>query len=211
MQSLYFIFNVSTYRELKTKSIGHYNERGSKFIAYALPVYSQEEAKHHTDNIKKLEPSASHYCYAFVLNPDKSIIKKSDDGEPSSSAGKPILGQILSNDLTNTLIIVARYYGGTKLGLSGLINAYKRASRVSISKTRIITKNINIKYEIFFKYAQINTVMCIIKKYKLEIIEKEIQLESKIIFAVKKNHADLIVKKFKDIYQLRIKITKENI
>ena len=120
-------------------------------------------------NIRKLEKSANHYCYAYVLKHDQSDFRMNDDGEPSSTAGKPILGQILSNNLTNILIIVTRYFGGVKLGASGLINAYKLSSSDAISKSKIIQKTIKEEYEVIFKYNQINKVIKIIKQFKLDI------------------------------------------
>ncbi|MEC7863679.1 MAG: YigZ family protein, partial [Bacteroidota bacterium] len=128
------------YREIKSPATGLYKEKGSKFIAYAFPVYSEVQAKKKLENVKKLEHSARHHCYAYVLHADKSAWRANDDGEPSSTAGKPILGQIQSNNLTNILIIVVRYFGGVKLGVSGLIRSYRTAVANAISQATIITK-----------------------------------------------------------------------
>ena len=124
----------------------------------------------------------------FVLNPDKSAQKANDDGEPSSTAGKPILGQILSNDLTNTLIVVVRYFGGIKLGVSGLIRSYKTAASEAINNSEKIIKIIKEYYEISFKYSQMNDIMRIVKEYNLEIINTDFQLECKLIFAVQRSN-----------------------
>ena len=131
-----------TYKEIKSQSIGVYKEKGSKFIAYSYPIYSKEEIKEKIEEVKKIEHAARHHCYAYVLNSDKSAQRANDDGEPSSTAGKPILRQILSNDLTNILIIVARYFGGIKLGVPGIIRSYKTAAAEAISNSNIITKTI---------------------------------------------------------------------
>ena len=131
-----------TYKEVKTHTTGIYKEKGSKFIAYAYPVYSEEQAKEKLEEVKKLEHSARHHCYAYVLHADKSAWRANDDGEPSSTVGKPILGQIQSNDLTNILIVVVRYFGGVKLGVPGLIRSYKTAAFAAISEAEILIKTI---------------------------------------------------------------------
>ena len=130
----------NTYKEVKTHTTGIYKEKGSKFIAYSYPVYSEQEVKEKLEEVKKIEHSARHHCYAYILHPDKSAQRANDDGEPSSTAGKPILGQILSNDLTNILIVVVRYFGVVKLGISGLIRSYKTAASDVITDATIITK-----------------------------------------------------------------------
>ena len=134
-----------TYKEIEAPSVGVYKEKGSKFIAYSYPIYSKEEIKQKIEEVKKIEHAARHHCYAYILNPDKSAQRANDDGEPSSTAGKPILGQILSNDLTNILIIVVRYFGGVKLGVPGLIRSYKTAALDAISNSEIITKTIKAR------------------------------------------------------------------
>ncbi len=191
------------YREIKQLAIGKYNCKGSKFIAYAVPVRSEVEIKEKLDQIKKKEKKARHFCYAYILNNDKFIQKVNDDGEPSSSAGKPILNQILSYNLTNILIVVCRYFGGTKLGIPGLIKAYKKSSENALSNSLVITHEIKDKYEIIFKYNEINLVMKIIKKYNLEIINLDTESECKLIFAVARNKKN-ILKQFTKNYQLKI-------
>ena len=173
--NLYFfllMFN-DIYKEIKSTTKGTYKEKGSKFIAYAFPVYSEDEVKEKLEEVKKLEHSARHHCYAYILHPDKSAQRANDDGEPSSTAGKPILGQILSNDLTNILIIVVRYFGGVKLGIPGLIRSYKTAASDAISKATIITKTIKEHYEVSFKYPQMNDVMRLVKELDLEVVNTD--------------------------------------
>lgn len=193
-----------TYKEIKTPSTTIYKEKGSKFIAYSHVVYSKNEIKDKIDNLKKKEQRARHFCYAYILNEDKSIQMVNDDGEPSSTAGKPILGQILSKDLTNILIVVVRYFGGVKLGVSGLIRAYKLAAREVINQSEIITKSIQVYYQINFKYVEINNVMQIIKKYNLEIIKSHFKTECRIIFAVSKEHNERVADIFTKYHILTI-------
>ncbi len=193
-----------TYNEIKSPSSGLYKEKGSRFISYIYPVQSLEDVKVKLEEVKKIEHSASHRCYAFVLNPDKSAQKANDDGEPSSTAGKPILGQILSNDLTNTLIVVVRYFGGIKLGVSGLIRSYKTAAAAAINNSEKIIKIIKEYYEISFKYSQMNDIMRIVKEYNLEIINTDFQLECKLIFAVQRSNADLVKSAFNKYHEIII-------
>ena len=193
------------YKEVKFQSKGIYKEKGSKFIAYSYPVYSEEEVKERVKKVKKLEYGARHHCYAFVINPDKSACRTNDDGEPSSTAGKPILGQIQSNELTNILIIVVRYFGGVKLGIPGLIRSYKTASANAISNATIITKTIKEIYELECKYTQIKDVMRIVKELKLEIINTNFQLDCQLIFAIAKSKAKNVIDTFKKNHILKIK------
>ena len=193
-----------TYNEIKSPSSGLYKEKGSRFISYIFPVHSLEDVKVKLEHVKKIEHSSSHQCYAFVLNPDKSAQKANDDGEPSSTAGKPILGQILSNDLTNTLIVVVRYFGGIKLGVSGLIRSYKTAAAEAINNSEKIIKIIKEYYEISFKYSQMNDIMRIVKEYNLEIINTDFQLECKLIFAVQRSNADLVKSAFNKYHEIVI-------
>ena len=190
---------------MKIHTTGIYKEKGSKFIAYSYPVYSEEEIKEKLEIVKKLEHSARHYCYAYILNPDKSTQRSNDDGEPSSTAGKPILGQILSNDLTNILIVVVRYFGGVKLGVPGLIRSYKTAAVQAIQEATIVTKTIKEQYKVSFKYPQMNNVMRLVKEYDLEVINTDFQIDCKLIFAVPKSKANDVVDTFKKNHELNIK------
>ena len=155
--------------------------------------------------MKKLEHSARHYCYAYVLNPDKSACRVNDDGEPPSTAGKPILRQIQTHELTNILIIVVRYFGGVKLGIPGLIRSYKTATINAIENATIISKTIKEEYEILFKHPQMNDVMRLVKEYDLEIIETDFQMDCRLIFSVAKSKADTVVNTFKKNHGLIIK------
>ncbi len=196
------------YKEIKKNTTGLYKEKGSKFISYCYPIHSEEEAKKRLEEVKKIEHAARHHCYAYVLYPKKSVWRTNDDGEPASTAGKPILGQIHSHDLTNTLIIVVRYFGGVKLGVSGLIRSYKSAASIAISNATIITKTIKEHYEVSFKYLDINIVMQLVKEFDLEVINTDFQIECKLIFAVSKSKSDMIGNIFHRNHNLKIKNIK---
>jgi len=196
------------YKEVKSPTTGIYKEKGSKFIAYAYPVYSEEEVKEKLEEVKKLEHSARHHCYAYILNPDKSAQRANDDGEPSSTAGKPILGQMLSKDLTNILIVVVRYFGGVKLGVPGLIRSYKTAASQAILEATIITKTLKEQYEVSFKYPQMNDVMRLVKEYDLEVVNTDFQIDCKLIFAVPESKEEMVIEAFKKNHELSIKYVK---
>ena len=197
-----------TYKEIKKPTTGMCKEKGSKFISYLFPVYSEQEVKDKLKEIKKIEHDARHHCYAYIINPDKSAERSNDDGEPSSTAGKPILRQIKSNDLTNILIIVVRYFGGVKLGISGLIRSYKTAAADAISQGVFITKTVKEQYKVSFKYPLLNTVMRLIKEHNLEVINTDFQIDCNLIFVVPKSKADNVVETFKKNHELKIKYLK---
>lgn len=199
-----------SYKEIQDPSTGKYKEKGSKFIAYSYPVYSEVDIKKRIEEVKKIEHSARHHCYAFVLHPDKSSQRASDDGEPSSTAGKPIIGQILSNDLTNILIIVVRYFGGVKLGVPGLIRSYKTAAAEAIINSTIIEKIIKEQFEVCFKYPQMNDVMRLVKEFDLEVVKTDFQIDCKLIFAVPKSKSLKVEDTFKKNHEIRIKYIKTN-
>ena len=150
---------LEKYNEIKADSKGYYTEKKSKFIGYCFLVKSKKDVIAKLNNLKKREKGANHYCFAYIINIDQSEQKVFDDGEPNSTAGKPILQQIKSLELTNILIVVVRYFGGTKLGIPGLIKAYKSAARNSLKNTEIITKNIHEEFLLLFKYQSLNIIM----------------------------------------------------
>tara|TARA_B100000902_G_C27025973_1_gene771997 strand:+ start:81 stop:686 length:606 start_codon:yes stop_codon:yes gene_type:complete len=193
-----------TYKEIKKATRGMYREKGSKFIAFSFPIYSGNEAKLKLNEVKRNEPSANHYCYAYILNPDKSNYRMNDDGEPQSTAGKQIFKQIQKFQLTNILIVVIRYFGGTKLGIPGLIRAYSTATLLALEDAQIINKNIEEKYQVNFKYSDINGVMKLMKEYSLKILKREFKSNCKLIFLVPKNKSDLVLKKIKENHKLTI-------
>lgn len=145
-----------------------YKEKGSKFLSFLYPVTSVEEVKEYLTQLKKKYYDATHHCYAYIIGYDKETFRMNDDGEPSSTAGKPIYGQLQSNDLTNVLLVVVRYFGGTKLGVSGLIKAYKESSAECIALAEIVEKQVKHKYIIYFAYEDMNVVMNILKQNNAE-------------------------------------------
>ncbi len=163
---------IDTYQTIEAPAEGMYKEKGSKFIAKAYPVKSDEQVKEILEQVKDDFHDARHHCYAFILGPTGNRWRANDDGEPSGTAGKPIHGQLLSFNLTNTLIVVIRYFGGTKLGVSGLINAYKTATHDALSNARIITRTVDAIYKVTFGYAMMNEAMRLVKELNLQIVEQ---------------------------------------
>ena len=157
-----------TYRTLAAPSEGLYKEKGSKFLAFAYPVHTIDEVKAHLEQLRKDYFDARHHCYAYILGPRKDAYRANDDGEPSGTGGRPIHGQLLSSDLTDTLIVVVRYFGGILLGASGLANAYKTAAHDAIDHAQIIEKTIDTRYRLAFKYESLNDIMRILKDFDLK-------------------------------------------
>jgi len=190
---------IDSYKTIQSTSEGIYKEKGSKFITYAFPVTCEEEIKEEIDKLKKEYYDARHHCYAYMLGADKKSFRANDDGEPSSTAGKPILGQILSADLTNILIVVIRYFGGTKLGVSGLIHAYKTAALDAISNAEIIEKTVNDIYDIHFDYLVMNDVMRIIKEEQPLQIDQDFNLTCRITLSIRQSEVEKIIERFSKI------------
>ena len=183
-------------------------EKGSKFISFVFPVVSETEIKVHLTNLKKLHPGANHHCYAWRLGSDKAAFRANDDGEPSNSAGKPILSQIQSNDLTNVLIVVVRYFGGTLLGVGGLIQAYKQAAAAALQNTEITECFILFEYKLVFNFEHINAVMRILKDEAAIISSTSYADLNTIIFSVKKQNSEKIERKFKELYTCQLNFLK---
>lgn len=177
------------YRTVETLAEGLYKEKGSKFIAYIYPVTTEEQVKDIVTALKEKFYDARHHCYAYMLGADKKRFRAVDDGEPSSTAGKPILGQILSNDLTDVLIVVIRYFGGIKLGVSGLINAYKDAAADAIIHAVIIEKTVDVFYRIRFDYLVMNDVMRIIKEEEPDVVERNFEMECEMLISIRQKNA----------------------
>jgi uncharacterized YigZ family protein len=191
--------HTDSYKTIQSTSEGIYKEKGSKFIAYAFPVSCETDIKNEIDKLKKEYYDARHHCYAYMLGADKKNFRANDDGEPSSTAGKPILGQILSSDLTNILIVVIRYFGGTKLGVSGLIRAYKTAAFDAISNAEIIDKTVNDIYDIHFDYLVMNDVMRIIKEEQPLQVDQNFNLTCRITLSIRQSEVDKILERFSKI------------
>lgn len=178
-----------TYRTIKGTAEGLYKEKGSKFLAFAFPVRTVEEVKSHLDKLRKDYFDARHHCYAYILGATKEAWRANDDGEPSGTGGRPIYGQLLSADLTDTLIVVVRYFGGILLGASGLANAYKAAARDAIEHAEIIEKTIDIRYRLHFEYALMNDVMRIIKDYGLTPQNQDFNLDCRLDVEVRQSQS----------------------
>ncbi|OFY87664.1 MAG: YigZ family protein [Bacteroidetes bacterium RIFCSPLOWO2_12_FULL_35_15] len=196
-----------TYLTISKPSEGVFKDKGSKFFAFAFPVTHEEEIKKLLADLRKEHFNARHHCYAFRLGADKQAFRANDDGEPAYTAGKPILGQIQSKDLTNILIVVVRYFGGTLLGVGGLISAYKLAAAAALQNSIIIEKTVNDIYEIKFDYLQMNDVMKIIKDENLEICSQNFELNCSLSFSVRKNNSNKVFEQFSKINDLKIVFT----
>ena len=193
-----------TYLSIKEKTEGLFKDKGSKFIAYAYPIKNEKEIKEIIQDLKKEHYSARHHCYAYRLGPTGDQYRANDDGEPSGTAGRPILGQLLSNELTNVLIVVVRYFGGTLLGVSGLINAYKNATADVISKSTIIEHIVEHNYILTFDYPLQSSVMRIIKEDELEIVNAKYEMNCELIVAIRLNKEEGVLNKFQKIDQLKV-------
>ena len=168
---------MNSFKTIKAPSQGIYKEKGSKFIAFAIPINSEPQFKEELSKIKKEYHDAGHHCYGFSVGAEGKLYRYSDDGEPNNSAGKTIYGQLLSFGVTNIAIIVIRYFGGTKLGVGGLITAYKEAAKDALNNATIIEQEITESLTINFKYESMNTIMGLVKTFDLEIVEQDFQLD----------------------------------
>ena len=193
-----------TYKTIALPSEGIFKDKGSKFISYAFPVSDEESVKEIVQRIKKEHYSARHHCYAYRLGFAGENYRVNDDGEPSGTAGKPIYGQLLSKDLTNILVVVVRYFGGTLLGVSGLINAYKSATIDVIANSEIVTKIILKRFRLQFDYMTQNSVMKIIKDEQLEIVKSEYQLYCTLEILVRLQKEENILEKMRKIEGVKI-------
>ena len=197
---------TDSFLSIESPSTGLFKAKGSKFISYAFPVKSEDEIKECLKKIKKEHYSARHHCFAWCLGSEKNNYRANDDGEPSSSAGKPILGQIQKLDLSDILIIVVRYFGGTLLGVGGLIQAYKTAAANALEHAHIKETVETVTFEIKFEYAHIKEVMYLLKKTKLPVLKKEFNMSCTISSEIRKSEADSLSKIFRSIEGIEIKI-----
>ncbi|MFT3933750.1 MAG: YigZ family protein [Chitinophagaceae bacterium] len=198
MEAKEFYFTID-----KTNN-AEFKDRGSRFIALAFPMNSKEEFKNLLATVKGQHPKANHFCFAYRLGLDGNNFRSGDDGEPAGTAGKPILGQIDSKELTNTLIIVVRYFGGTLLGVPGLINAYKTAASLVLQTTPIVQKPVEINYHLQFDYTQMNEIMMVVKQYNCTVIKQEMQLFCSIDIGVPINRVDSIINRLQDIRNVEL-------
>lgn len=194
-----------TYFTIEEKVEGLYKEKGSRFISFAFPVSKEEEVKEIIKDIKKEYYDARHHCYAYILGHDKAAYRMNDDGEPSSTAGKPIYGQLLSKDLTNILVVVVRYFGGTKLGVSGLIQAYKQAALDALNNAKIIEKTVDEIYSISFEYVLMNDVMKVLKEFDVIQMNHCFENDCYLEFRTRKSNSIKIVDNLNSIDGVSVK------
>lgn len=197
------------YKTIKAPSEGVYKEKGSKFLAFAYPVSHEASIKEHLAILQKQFHDARHYCYAWRLEPEKTHYRVNDDGEPSGSAGKPIYGQIVSRDLSDILVVVVRYFGGTKLGVGGLIQAYRTAASNALDYSTIIECKVFDILKLEFGYEQMNSVMKIIKDFQLEFSEQKFDLDCSLILKSWKRQTDRVVDSFSKITRCKITVIEE--
>ncbi len=193
------------YFSIDKPSVAEFKDRGSKFLAYTFPLKSIDDVKKFLQQLKKEHPKANHHCFAYRIGLDGNIFRISDDGEPSGTAGKPILGVIDSKQLTNVLIIVIRYFGGTLLGVPGLINAYKTAAILALQVVPIVQNAIEIQYQVQYDYTMANEVMQLIKQHNCIIHKQETQLFNNIEIGVPKTRLEEVVSKFKALHTVSFK------
>ncbi len=193
-----------TYKTIAGPSEGIYSEKRSKFIAYAFPVSSEQEVKQRLVEIQKKHWDARHHCYAYILGPNKDAYRMNDNGEPSGTAGRPIHGQLLSKDLTDVLLVVVRYFGGIKLGVSGLQNAYKVAAKEALDNAKIIEKTVQEKYRVTFEYLHMNEVMQILKNPEITIVDRQSDMQCVYTIMVRLSIADKTISALQKIDQTMV-------
>lgn len=182
-----------------------FKEKSSKFFGYAYPIDSEEEVKPIIEGLRKQHPHAVHYCYAYQIGTEKIVYRANDDGEPSNSAGAPIYGQIQSFGITNILIVVVRIFGGIKLGVGGLITAYKTAAQMTLETSEIIEKTIDIHYLVSFDYKNINKVMRVVKEKNVEIVNQKMEMSCEIEIVIRKKNAEMLFDIFNSMFEIDIK------
>jgi uncharacterized YigZ family protein len=182
-----------------------FKEKGSKFFGYAFPVLNEEDVKDCLEELKKKHHSARHFCYAYQIGVEDVKYRANDDGEPNNSAGLPIYGQIQSFEVTNILIVSVRYFGGTKLGVGGLISAYKTSAQLTLEASKILEKTIDVHFQLNFEYELMNAVQRIIKEKNLEVIHQKLELACEYVISIRKKDAPSIFEIFENLYKVDIK------
>ncbi|WP_430615715.1 IMPACT family protein [Flavobacterium sp. JP2137] len=181
-----------------------FKEKNSKFFGYAFPITDEDDVKRHLEDLKKMHHAARHWCYAFQLGTDQRYFRANDDGEPNNSAGMPIYGQIQSFELTNVLIVVVRYFGGVKLGVGGLITAYKTAAQLALEESEISERTIDTAFRIQFEYKDMNKVMRVIKEKNLNILSQTMAMSCEIALSIRKSEFQSVLTAFEPLYEVRI-------
>lgn len=192
------------YHTIEKPSVAEFKDRGSRFLAYAFPIQTVDDFKKRLKELKEEHPKAAHHCFAYRIGTDGNNFRSGDDGEPSGSAGKPILGQIDSKGLTGIAIVVVRYFGGTLLGVPGLINAYKTSASLALQLTPIVQKPVLMEYELHFDYTLMNEVMMMVKRFNCVILESEMQLFCRMVMGIPKQNLEFCLEKFKDLHGVEV-------
>ena len=181
-----------------------YKEKNSKFFGYAFPITTEEEIKEILERLRKEHFSARHWCYAYQIGTEKIQYRANDDGEPNNSAGMPIYGQIQSFEVTNILVVVVRYFGGVKLGVGGLISAYKIAAQMALENSEIVERTIDKHFIISFGYANMNKVMRIIKEKNLQIVSQKMEMDCEIEISIRKKNVQNLLDTFENLYEIKL-------
>lgn len=195
---------MNSYSTIEKPSLAEFKDRGSRFLAYAFPIADVAGFKARLLELKEEHPKAAHHCFGYRIGTDGNNFRSSDDGEPSGTAGKPILGQIDSKQLTNVAVVVVRYFGGTLLGVPGLINAYKTVTSLALQLTPIIEKPVLVHYQLQFDYTLMNEVMMIVKRYKCEVFKNEMQLFCVMEMGIPKDSVEICLVKLKELRGIEV-------
>ncbi|MGE5943801.1 MAG: IMPACT family protein [Flavobacteriales bacterium] len=194
-----------TYKTIEAPTEGIlFKDKNSKFYGFAFPIQSENEVKQHIEDLKKKHHAARHWCYAYQLGTENFSFRANDDGEPNNSAGMPIYGQIQSFDVTNILLVIVRYFGGVKLGVSGLINAYKTTTQLTLEASKIVEKTINMEFCISFDYKNMNKVMRVVKENNITVTNQKLELDCNIYISVGKKDATSIFDIFNNLFEIKI-------
>jgi uncharacterized YigZ family protein len=196
--------NSEIYYTIEKTATAEFKDRGSRFIACACPIRSAEDFKLQLNEIRKEHPKATHHCFAYRLGLDGNNFRVSDDGEPSGSAGRPILGQIDSKGLVNVLVVVVRYFGGTLLGVPGLINAYRSATALALQMTPLVQKQVEQEFRVHFDYTKLNEVMMMVRQYNCRVVKQDIQLFCDMVLAVPMNRVEEVSYKLQEMRNVEI-------
>ena len=194
---------------LKPSEVVLYKDKGSKFYGYAFPILTTEEVKKHIDKLKKKHSNAGHFCFAFQHGIQTPYYRASDDGEPSNSAGLPIYGQLQAFDVTNVLVVVVRYFGGTKLGVGGLISAYKTTAKLSLETSVVKQMDILIPFKLTFEYKELSQVMRIIKKFQLILKSQRLEMECEVVILAKKSVEKSLQTTFEAFHKIKVEILND--
>lgn len=195
---------MNYYHTIDKPSFAEYKDRGSRFLAFVFPIQSADDFKKRLKALKEEHAKAAHHCFAYRIGTDGNNFRAGDDGEPSGSAGKPILGQIDSKELTNVAVVVVRYFGGTLLGVPGLINAYKTATSLALQLTPITQKPVLINYELHFDYTLMNEIMMVVKRFGCTVVENESQLFCRMVIGIPKEGLETCLSKLNDMHGVEV-------